>query len=106
VILTFADGWHAYSDCTANTSNGYIPTIVKIALPAGITKVGKTIASSNASLYMGSVSFKQSFVCNALKSNLKNKLLPVKATVNYQVCNSGMCLPPAQMILKGNVVFK
>ncbi len=92
VVMDIVDGWHGYVDSKANEVGGFIPTTVDFTFPDSIKKKGKVIPSQTGTLYLGTVSFKQQFVCPI---DL-NGDITVKVHISYQLCDSNMCLPPAE----------
>lgn len=97
VLIDFAEGWHGYTNSKANEVGGFIPTIVDFKFPTSMKAVGEVIPSQDGTLYMGKVSFKQNFVCLA-KTDEK-----IKAHISYQICNSSMCLPPAELDIEDRI---
>lgn len=98
IYLKFKEGWHGYADVKATKDMGMIPTKVSIEAPKGVAllrEVDEPYVGSSP-IYKGTQEFLQQFF---VQEHYKEKTIPVKVRVNYQVCDENLCLPPAEHVI-------
>lgn len=109
VYVTVVDGWHAYADNTKNRKKGNIPTTMKLSLPKGFKLDGAMKVENHgadADQYTGTIYFAQNIKSPSEKQLRKLSNCDITATVEYQVCDSGSCIPPAEIEMKAKVNVK
>ena len=94
LTITFAKGWHGYSDDEANIALGFIPTKAEFAFPEGIA-CGEIVCSVDSPIYEGSVSFSQRFVLPKSAANGNEEMTAI-VKLQWQVCDENLCLPPEE----------
>lgn len=98
VVFSFGKGWHGYSDDKVNAALGFIPTKVEFTFPEAVI-TGRMTISSDGPIYEGDkVVFSQKFTCP--KQGVEGGYIPVRADIQWQVCDENMCLPPQEDIVE------
>jgi len=105
IVLDIKEGWSGYTDEDINTKAGYIPTIVEFKFTEGVKKVGNVVTPKSTMFYEGkNLSFQQKFMYPASERK-NNKELTVKATIQIQVCDGAICLPPENLMIEKTIKY-
>lgn len=111
VSLNIEEGWYAYVKNETNMGLGFIPTQIKITLPAGFVSVD-TLQSPVPSMkggyevYKGKqLRFVQKFKISDIKHLKNGDSYPIKINLIYQTCNEELCLPPVEEEIVATVKF-
>jgi thiol-disulfide isomerase/thioredoxin len=104
VEVTLDPQWHAYPDDAQTEKEGFIPTKIELKLPKGFTPSKRPMNTWPKDNPLTERFVLQSFFNVPAASKLKGQTeFPITVSLTYQICNSGSCLPPKTVELKGTM---